>query len=61
MEYKARLHKLCSQALREEDPRKLEVLFTEIQSALSELIAEVGEILREVSAVLKQKSLRRIH
>lgn len=61
MEHKARLHKLCSQALQEEDPRKLEVLFSEIQSALSELIADVREILREVTAVLKQKSLPRIH
>jgi signal transduction histidine kinase len=61
MEHKARLHKLCSQALREEDPRKLDALFSEIQSALSELIAEVREILREVTAVLKQKSLPRIH
>jgi hypothetical protein len=61
MGYKARLHKLCSQALREEDPRKLEALFGEIESALLELITDLQDILKEVGAVLKRKNFARIH
>lgn len=60
MKCKERLHKLCSQALREEDPRRLEVLFGEIQSALSELATDVQEVLEDIHAVLKRKKLPRI-
>jgi hypothetical protein len=61
MKDKGRLHKLCSQALREEDPQKLAALLAEIESALSQVVVEIREILQEVDAVLRRKIPSRIH
>jgi ABC-type transporter Mla subunit MlaD len=51
---RTRVHKLCSRALGETDPKKLAVLLNEIDDILSESVAELRDMLQEVEQVLKK-------
>jgi hypothetical protein len=56
------LRKLCSHAERETDPKKLDVLLTEIDDILSETLDEIADMIKDVEQVLKKmERSSRIH
>ncbi len=59
---RTRLHKLCTRALAETDPRKLAVLLSEIDEILSGTMIELSDMLQEVEQVLrKREQATRVH
>jgi hypothetical protein len=56
MVLKPRTHwrRLCSQAQRETDPKKLDILLTEIDDILCETLDEIADMLNDVEQLLKK-------
>ncbi len=46
-----RLRQLCSRALAEKDPRKLVVLFSEINAILYDVLVQVNQVLHQGAPV----------
>lgn len=59
---RTRVHKLCSRALGETDPKKLAVLLTQIDDLLRETVEEMADMLQDVEQFLKKlEQTSRLH
>lgn len=59
---RTRLHRLCSRALQETDPQKLDGLLTAIEDILCETLAELSAAFRDVEEVLRRhEQLSQVH